>query len=73
LEREESELEALRSRLTVGLEQARKGDLAQGSGVAARMPCAVSLTLCARPGNAQIMAPDTGGRGLAERDRQMDL
>ncbi|CUX81451.1 MAG: toxin-antitoxin system CC2985 family antidote component [Roseibaca calidilacus] len=32
LEREESELEALRSRLTVGLEQARKGDLAQGSG-----------------------------------------
>jgi antitoxin ParD1/3/4 len=32
LEREESELEALRSRLTVGLEQARKGDLARGSG-----------------------------------------
>lgn len=32
LEREESELEALRSRLTTGLEQARKGDLAQGSG-----------------------------------------
>lgn len=32
LEREESELEALRSRLTAGLEQARRGELAQGSG-----------------------------------------
>lgn len=32
LEREESELTALRSRLTLGLEQARQGDLAEGSG-----------------------------------------
>ena len=32
LEREESELAALRSRLTLGLEQARQGDLAEGSG-----------------------------------------
>lgn len=32
LEREESELAALRSRLTQGLEQARQGDLAEGSG-----------------------------------------
>lgn len=32
LEREEAELGALRDRLTVGLEQARRGDLAEGSG-----------------------------------------
>lgn len=32
LEREESELAALRTRLTLGLEQARQGDLAEGSG-----------------------------------------
>ena len=32
LEREEAELGALRSRLTTGLEQARRGDLAEGSG-----------------------------------------
>lgn len=32
LEREESELDTLRTRLTVGLEQARQGDLAEGSG-----------------------------------------
>ena len=32
LEREEAELVALRSRLTAGLEQARRGDLAEGSG-----------------------------------------
>ena len=32
LEREEAELGALRSRLTAGLEQARRGDLAEGSG-----------------------------------------
>ncbi len=32
LEREESELGDLRARLTAGLEQARRGDLAEGSG-----------------------------------------
>ncbi|MGP9805955.1 type II toxin-antitoxin system ParD family antitoxin [Paracoccus sp. NSM] len=32
LEREEAELGALRSHLTAGLEQARRGDLAEGSG-----------------------------------------
>ena len=32
LEREEAELGALRSRLTTGLEQARREDLAEGSG-----------------------------------------
>jgi antitoxin ParD1/3/4 len=32
LEREEAELGALRGRLTAGLEQARSGDLAEGSG-----------------------------------------
>ena len=32
LEREEAEHGALRSRLTTGLEQARRGDLAEGSG-----------------------------------------
>lgn len=32
LEREEAEFDNLRSRLTVGLEQARQGDLAEGSG-----------------------------------------
>lgn len=32
LEREESELQALRARLTVGLEQARRGEFAEGSG-----------------------------------------
>lgn len=32
LEREEAELGDLRSRLSVGLEQARQGDLADGSG-----------------------------------------
>lgn len=32
LEREETELGALRDRLTTGLEQARRGDLADGSG-----------------------------------------
>ena len=32
LEREEAELGALRGRLTTGLEQARRGDLAEGSG-----------------------------------------
>ena len=32
LEREEAELGALRNRLTAGLEQARCGDLAEGSG-----------------------------------------
>lgn len=32
LEREESELGELRARLTVGLEQARRGELAEGSG-----------------------------------------
>lgn len=32
LEREEDELGALRDRLTTGLEQARRGDLAEGSG-----------------------------------------
>ena len=32
LEREEAELGALRSRLTTGLEQARRGDLAEGRG-----------------------------------------
>ncbi len=32
LEREEAELGGLRSRLTAGLEQARRGDLAEGSG-----------------------------------------
>lgn len=32
LEREEAELGALRNRLTAGLEQARSGDLAEGSG-----------------------------------------
>lgn len=32
LEREEAELDALRRRLTLGLEQARQGDLAEGSG-----------------------------------------
>lgn len=32
LEREESELSELRSRLQSGLEEARKGDLAEGSG-----------------------------------------
>jgi antitoxin ParD1/3/4 len=32
LEREEAELGDLRARLTVGLEQARRGDLAEGSG-----------------------------------------
>lgn len=32
LEREEAQLEAVRSRLEIGLDQARKGDLAEGSG-----------------------------------------
>lgn len=32
LEREEAELGDLRARLSIGLEQARKGDLAEGSG-----------------------------------------
>ncbi len=32
LEREETELGALRDRLAIGLEQARRGDLAEGSG-----------------------------------------
>ena len=32
LEREEAELGDLRARLTTGLEQARRGDLAEGSG-----------------------------------------
>jgi len=32
LEREEAELGELRARLTAGLEQARRGDLAEGSG-----------------------------------------
>lgn len=32
LEREEAELEDLRARLTVGIEEARKGELAGGSG-----------------------------------------
>lgn len=32
LEREEAEFQNLRSRLTVGLDQARRGDLAEGSG-----------------------------------------
>lgn len=32
LEREETELDELRARLTNGLEQARRGELAQGSG-----------------------------------------
>lgn len=32
LEREEAELGNLRSRLTAGLDQARRGDLAEGSG-----------------------------------------
>ena len=32
LEREEAELSELRARLTAGLEQARRGDLAEGSG-----------------------------------------
>jgi antitoxin ParD1/3/4 len=32
LEREEAELGALRDRLATGLEQARRGDLAEGSG-----------------------------------------
>jgi antitoxin ParD1/3/4 len=32
LEREEAELSDLRARLTAGLEQARRGDLAEGSG-----------------------------------------
>lgn len=32
LEREEAELGALKSRLTTGIEQARRGDLAEGSG-----------------------------------------
>ncbi len=32
LEREEAELGDLRARLTAGLEQARRGDLAEGSG-----------------------------------------
>lgn len=32
LEREEAELDDLRIRLTTGLEQARRGDLAEGSG-----------------------------------------
>jgi antitoxin ParD1/3/4 len=32
LEREEAELADLRARLTAGLEQARRGDLAEGSG-----------------------------------------
>ncbi|WP_354193054.1 type II toxin-antitoxin system ParD family antitoxin [Aquamicrobium terrae] len=32
LEREETELGALRDRLATGLEQARRGDLAEGSG-----------------------------------------
>ena len=32
LEREEAELRELRARLTAGLEQARRGDLAEGSG-----------------------------------------
>jgi len=32
LEREESELDALRNQLSAGLEQARAGDLAKGSG-----------------------------------------
>lgn len=32
LEREEAELGALSTRLTAGLEQARRGDLAEGSG-----------------------------------------
>ena len=35
LEREEAELGALRARLTAGLEQARRGELAEGSGEAA--------------------------------------
>jgi antitoxin ParD1/3/4 len=32
LEREESELSALRDRLSTGLDEARRGDLAEGSG-----------------------------------------
>lgn len=32
LEREEAEIEELRRRLDIGLEQARRGDLAEGSG-----------------------------------------
>lgn len=32
LERQEAEFEGLRGRLTVGIEQARRGDLAKGSG-----------------------------------------
>lgn len=35
LEREEDEIEALRARLTLSLEEARRGDLAEGSGEAA--------------------------------------
>ncbi|MBA4227818.1 MAG: type II toxin-antitoxin system ParD family antitoxin [Hyphomonas sp.] len=35
LEREESENEALRARLTLSLEEARRGELAEGSGEAA--------------------------------------
>jgi antitoxin ParD1/3/4 len=35
LEREEAELGALRARLAAGLEQARRGELAEGSGEAA--------------------------------------
>lgn len=35
LEREEDETELLRTRLTLSLEQARRGDLADGSGEAA--------------------------------------
>ncbi|MFN7055742.1 type II toxin-antitoxin system ParD family antitoxin [Hyphomonas sp.] len=35
LEREESEMDALRARLTLSLEEARRGELAEGSGEAA--------------------------------------
>ncbi|MFN7057039.1 type II toxin-antitoxin system ParD family antitoxin [Hyphomonas sp.] len=35
LEREEDEIEALRARLTLSLEEARRGELAEGSGEAA--------------------------------------
>lgn len=35
LEREEDEIEALRARLTLSLEEARRGELANGSGEAA--------------------------------------
>ena len=88
LEREEVELRDLRARLADGIAQARSGDLlgrnaetvlralivgAEVVGVRGRHREFARLRQCGRMADAQTLAPDPSGRGIARRHRALDF